>query len=48
MTEHSLSKIKTGVRRSSNPYFLTVSTQTDIKDIVSDSVPKEENHGINQ
>lgn len=41
MMEHNLSNIKTGVRKSSKPYFFTVSTQTAMKAIVSDSVPKQ-------
>lgn len=40
--EHNLSKINTGVRKSSKPYFFTVSTQTAMKAIVSDSVPTRE------
>lgn len=41
MMEHNLSNINTGVRKSSKPYFFTVSTQTAMKAIVSDSVPKK-------
>lgn len=40
--EHNLSNINTGVRKSSKPYFFTVSTQTAMKAIVSDSVPERE------